>query len=195
MIYFTSDLHLCHAKVAEIRGFATTAEHDARIATSWAAVVKPHDQVWVLGDLTGGGHLDEALALIAALPGEKHLILGNHDQAHPMHRDSHRKMARYFPTFTSVQLHARKSIGGLRVMLSHYPYDGDHTDTDRDTQWRLRDCGTPILHGHTHSEFSLTNSTFAGTVQVHVGWDAWFKPVSEAEVYGLLAYAIGEAQP
>ena len=112
-IRFTSDLHLFHDRVATLRGFASVAEWHRSLVERWCAQVKPQDQTWVLGDPPpGGGHLNEALELIASLPGEKHLILGNHDAAHPMHRSSHRMVRRYFPVFTSVQVHARRRIAG-----------------------------------------------------------------------------------
>ena len=101
--------------------------------------------------------------------GKLHLT-GN---CHPMYRDSHKRMAMYFPTFASVQLHARKSIGGTRVLLSHFPYQGggDHTAEDRFNQWRLPDLGVPLIHGHTHSDI-LLSKTPKGTIQVNVAWEA-----------------------
>lgn len=172
--YVTTDPHLCHDRVAEIRGFKDSAEHNAAWMDSCSALRK-NDQLWILGDLTGGGHLAEALNLVGRLPCELHLVLGNHCPAHPMHRDSHRKLGLYFPTFTSVQLHARKAIDGRRVLMSHYPYQGDRGE-DRHTQWRLPDLGVPIIHGHTHQELVLTH-TARGTTQIHAGWDTWHEPV------------------
>jgi calcineurin-like phosphoesterase family protein len=185
MDFLTSDPHLFHEKVAGIRGFATVADHNAAWMDSCAGL-KKNDQLWILGDLTGGGHIPEALNLLGMLPCELHLILGNHDAAHPMHRDSHRRQSVLFPTFASVQVHARKSIAGHRVLLSHFPFTGDTEgrDEDRDLQWRLPDLGTPILHGHTHSEFGRSVSAL-GTPQIHVGWDAWRQPM-EANVLARL---------
>ena len=185
-VWFTADPHLYHQKVAEIRGFTTVDEFNAAWMDSCSSLRK-NDQLWILGDLTGGGHLIEALNLIGRLPGELHLILGNHDGAHPMYRDSHRKMALYYPTFTSVQLHARKSLEGTNVLLSHFPYSGDHSPNDRFREWRLRDYGTPVVHGHTHQESVLTTGLsrwqdmerFPGSNQIHVGWDTWHEPVAD----------------
>ena len=172
--YITSDPHLGHQRVAELRGYSSVESHNEAWMDSCSALRKG-DQLWILGDLTGGGRLAEALNLLGRLPAGLHLVLGNHDQAHPMHRDSHRRMGLYYPTFTSVQLHARKSIAGTRVLLSHYPYTGDR-GPDRDTQWRLPDEGRPLLHGHTHVPLALSKS-LKGTHQIHVGWDTWHRPV------------------
>lgn len=174
-VYFTSDLHLGHAKVAEIRGFASVSDHDRAISESWRARVRDRDQVWVIGDLAASSPR-HALEILAGLPGEKHLILGNHDPAHPMHRDAHRKLRLYAEVFASVAQSARRRIGGREVLLSHFPYENDRGEP-RYTQWRLRDEGVPLLHGHTHSTEPFGRSE-RGTLEIHVGVDAWgFAPV------------------
>ena len=86
--------------------------------------------------------------------------------------------------FASVHTSAKLHIGGRASLLSHFPYEGDtHGRTpDRETQWRLRDEGVPIIHGHTHSS-ARYSTTSRGTAQFHVGVDAWeFKPVKFADV-------------
>lgn len=203
-VWFTSDLHLGHTTVATIRGFSSVREHDETICDRWADAVRWRDQVWVLGDLTVGNPR-YALERLAALPGEKHMVWGNHDQGHPMHRNAHRK-ARLYVTglgsspFASAQSAARRRVGGREVLLSHFPYTGD-TDgrrSDRYGQWRLRNEGVPLLHGHTHSAKRRTSATYTlrreregggvdtvttFTPQFHVGVDACgWAPVSLAEV-------------
>lgn len=166
-VFFTSDPHFGHPFVAGLRGFDSVAAHDTALFERWAAVVRPADQVWVLGDLALS-KLTEALVITAGLPGEKHLILGNHDKAHPVNRDSHKWQRRYLEVFASVQTMARRKIQGKSVMLSHFPYDGDHTVEQRYLQYRLRDEGEWLLHGHTHSALR-----YDGGRQIHVGLDAW----------------------
>lgn len=139
------------------------------------------DIVWVLGDLAvthQPARLGRVLDRIDDLPGVKHLILGNHDTAHPRFRDSHRHQRTYLRVFQSVQSMARRRINGTEVMLSHYPYAGDHTETDRDNQYRLRDDGGWLLHGHTH-----LSSRFTEPRQVHIGLDARdLAPVPEGRI-------------
>lgn len=171
-VYFTSDLHVGHRFVSETRGFASVEEHDEALADAWRSVVRKGDSVWVLGDLAVSSPA-RALALLATLPGEKHLVWGNHDGGHPMHRDAHRKAARYLDVFASAQAFARRRVDGLEVLLSHFPYDGD-TDgrgEDRHRAYRLRDEGIALVHGHTHSPRVLSASD-RGALQVHVGVDA-----------------------
>lgn len=190
MIWFTSDLHIGHAKIAELRADATSswhlddiAGHDNTLAANWDDRIRPEDQVWILGDISAGGSgaQHSALEWLDARPGHKHLITGNHDGPHPMNRDAHRWQNLYLGgAFESVQAFARRKIAGRSVLLSHFPYTGDHTTDDRYTQYRLRDCGTPLLHGHTHSTERVSR---AGTLQIHLGLDAWnLTPVSLDEI-------------
>lgn len=174
-VWFTSDLHLWHQKVAETRGFMDPLDHDNAVMYELHATVKPGDQLWILGDLSAGSGGSERYALdqLAQLDAELHLIAGNHDRCHPMHRDAHKHQRRFLEVFTSVQPFARRRIAGQQVLLSHYPYEGDHTVVDRDTQYRLRDEGLWLLHGHTHSIHFCSPRPR----QIHVGWDAWRGPV------------------
>lgn len=203
-VYLTSDLHLGHERVATLRGFDSVAEHDAAVADRWRALVKPRDTVWVLGDLAAASPV-HALAILATLPGEKVLVAGNHDRCHPMHRDAHRRQAAYLTTgggpFVATLSGARKRIGGEDVLLSHFPYLRDREEP-RHLQWRLRDEGLPLVHGHTHGEERLTVTPAMMTdpwhgepeevaprrIEVHVGVDAWgLSPVAEHDVAALIA--------
>ena len=87
-VFFTSDLHLEHAKVAAMRGFSTTDAHDAELAYRWDATVRPEDDVWVTGDLCVGGSAatKRALEWVSQRPGVKHLVPGNHCRVHPHHQ-------------------------------------------------------------------------------------------------------------
>lgn len=179
IVHFTADLHLGHKFVAGLRGFETVEEHDEAIALAWRRRVRPADYVWILGDL-GVGNLNDLLVKVARLPGRKNLVFGNHDVGHPMHKDSRRYQRRYLEVFSSIQPFARISVGGQKVLLSHFPYagsaEGDRGE-ERYSQWRLPDLGEWLLHGHTHLGHRLHEGN-----QIHVGWDAWDAPVSAAEI-------------
>lgn len=169
--YFTADPHFGHRLVAELRGFDDPAEHDEHLIQNWRRVVQPGDTVWILGDLAVSSPW-RALGIITGLPGRVHLISGNHDPVHPMHRDAHRYLRRYLDVFESVQPFARRKIAGEEVLLSHFPYDKDRHEA-RYTQYRLRDEGRWLLHGHTHEKYRREGR------EVHVGLDAWdLSPVS-----------------
>jgi calcineurin-like phosphoesterase family protein len=180
-VWFTSDLHLGHARVTEDRGFATPDDHDKAIFDSILTNVRRGDQLWILGDLTVGGRGAEDRALCELnvfrnVTGiELHLIPGNHDSVHPMaNRNSHNRLRAFLEVFESVQLFARRKIARQTVLMSHFPYVGDHTEVDRGVKFRLQDDGDWLLHGHTHSGYTRDADSDR---QIHVGWDAWNKPV------------------
>ena len=170
-VWFTSDAHWGHRLVAGLRGFATVEDHDATLLANFLAVVRPGDQVWWLGDMTVS-RPDPAFEALAQIPGEHHLITGNHDRCNPMFRDSHKRVRRYLDHFATVQAYARRRVDGRDVLLSHYPYATADGQADRDEvryeQYRLPDHGKWLLHGHTH----MADQRVHGR-QIHVGLDAW----------------------
>jgi calcineurin-like phosphoesterase family protein len=181
VVYYWSDPHFGHTLVARLRGFQNAEQHDAYLIDRWQATVSKRDSVWILGDLAMSSPA-AALGILKELPGTKHLILGNHDSAHPMHRRSHRQQYRYFEVFDSVQTMARHHLEGQEFMLSHFPYVGDHAGKeDRYTQYRLLDQGLPLIHGHVHGEWKVRGR------QVNVGVDHWMDgPVSVPEILDVL---------
>lgn len=179
-VFYWSDLHIGHALVAADRGHASTAEHDDAIAQAWAETVTKRDSVWVLGDLASSTPTPE-LELLSRLPGTKHLILGNHDPAHPLHTDGHRQFRRYLGVFGSVQTSATRRLGDQSVLLSHFPYEGDGPGrADRYSQWRLRDEGRWLVHGHVHQAWRVRGR------QVNVGVDHWPSPASAEELEAII---------
>lgn len=189
--YFTADLHFGHNLVAEKRGFDDVENHDETILKNLLRVAKPGNRLWVLGDISGGYAEEEAifnLRLIQRLGCEVHVIAGNHDSFHPMHRRYHRNRGFAMSIDTMGTFRHRKE----KVMLSHFPYEGDR-GTDRYPEYRLKDAGKPLVHGHTHSPHKISFSE-KGTLQVHVGLDAWkLKPVSKADIAKIIdTYPKGE---
>lgn len=169
--WFTSDLHLGHEFVSRLRGFDSDTDwHDGVIFRNWRDRVSENDRVWVLGDIAMKD-FDYALDCLATLPGEKHLIAGNHDSVSPIHRQGWKHTRRYLEVFSSVQAYGRIRIRRQDVLMSHYPYLGDgddHTEEARCQQWRLPDLGAWLLHGHTHNADQRRHGK-----QIHVGLDAW----------------------
>ncbi len=188
-VWITADLHLGHQLVAELRGFTTTADHDQAVLDGINRLPRGA-QLWILGDLSAGGRRAETAAFDALRSVRHdpamHLIAGNHDSCHPMHRTAHRRLPAFLDgPFASVQSATRRRYNGRPLVLSHFPYGGDH-GPDRFTQWRLRDLGVPIIHGHTHSTRRYSRSG-AGTPQVCVGLDAWdMRPASIDAIYRVL---------
>jgi calcineurin-like phosphoesterase family protein len=59
-----------------------------------------------------------------------------------------------------VQTVAQLRVAGRKVSLSHFPYGGDHSGTDRFDEWRLRPSSTPLLCGHVHQAWVYNSNQF-----------------------------------
>ena len=115
MIYFTSDLHLCHNSelIYKRRGYSSMAEHDAAVVRNWNSVVEADDTVYVLGDIIFGQGINED---IRKLKGEIHFLIGNHD--------TDRKISQCLDAGWICEGYATMlEINGYRYFLSHYPAD------------------------------------------------------------------------
>lgn len=176
--WFTADPHFGHLTPAAARGFATAADHDAVLFQNLKGALLPGDRLFVLGDISSGipDQEDRALRLLAdvrdATGTRLHLLAGNHDAVHPMHARSLAGHSRFLRTFDTVSAAMTLKIEGKRAVVNHFPYDGDHTSPDRHVQWRPRDCGAPVIHGHTHFTDKVSYSK-CGTLQLCVSLDAW----------------------
>lgn len=180
-VWYTADTHFMHKYLAlDIRGFVSVEEHDEAVIEKWNKTVAPDDVVWHLGDFSLKNPFDFS-HILSRLNGTIHLIAGNHDRCFSGIRDAHKWLAAYYNAgFASVQPFARKRLAGQNILLSHFPYTGDH-GADRYTQYRLRNEGLPLVHGHTH--FKAQESWALLTPQLHVGMDAWnLTPVNQEVV-------------
>lgn len=189
--WLISDPHFGHSLAARDRGFESPEEHDRWLLSKCARMLQTRDEVWWLGDIAFAGWRDRLPNTVGSLPGTHHLVLGNHDRAHPLNSRGHAYLeeTRVLGGFATVQTAARLSIGGQSIMLSHFPYDDpgngspDGWQVDRYAEWRLVDTGRTLIHGHTHSREKVSHSLL-GTLQLHAGVDAWSGPVSLGEVLG-----------
>lgn len=80
MYYFIADLHLGHTNVLKFdnRPFDNIQEHDEYMIRKWNEVVKPEDDVFILGDISWH-NIDKTVEIYERLNGKLHLIIGNHD--------------------------------------------------------------------------------------------------------------------
>ena len=154
-IFFTSDTHFGDRRILHSakRPFASIAAHDAEIIARWQATVGADDEVWHLGDVAPGFDRTRLDALLAQLPGRKHLVTGNNDD----------DATRAHPAWASVQEYAELTLDGLLCVLFHYPL----------RTWNKIGKGAIDLHGHSHNMLKPL------TRQVDVGVDAFdFTPVT-----------------
>lgn len=134
--YATSDLHFNHAKIIEFceRPFATVKEMNEAMIEAWNAHVTPKDETFILGDFSYKAKTEEHTdpqAILNALNGKKHLVIGNHDLEYGMDR---------LDGWESVQHYREFKMHGKRYVMSHYPME----------TWRNAQHRWLMLHGHTH---------------------------------------------
>ncbi|BCM86000.1 metallophosphoesterase family protein [Methylobacterium indicum] len=153
--YFTSDTHFGDPRVLRIdrRPFPDLATHDAVLIENWNAVVEPDDTVWHLGDFALGPPPERVCALLAALNGHKHLIVGNNDGPATLAA----------PGWLSTAHYAEIDVDGQHLVLCHYAF----------RTWNRMGRGVVNLHGHSHGKLT------PATRQYDVGVDAReFRPVT-----------------
>ena len=168
------------------------------MVANWNSVVSPDDEAWILGDIALGPIM-ESLEYIGRLNGTKHMVWGNHDRCFPGSKKSAGMTPEEWVSvykaagFVWVGSWISILMPETMVNLSHFPYVGDSHDNDRWLEHRMKDegmtsmsGGITLLHGHTHSKKKISRSS-RGTLQIHVGVDAWgFFPGSEEEILALI---------
>lgn len=196
MLWFTSDTHFSHLRIIELcdRPFKDVNHMNEMLINNWNTIVSPNDSVFHLGDVALGTFV-ESIQYVNRLNGYKVLLPGNHDRVSSI--ESAARQARFRGDYEGVfqeiadeweyaQLNEGPGLTPIPVQMSHYPYSGDSQDTDRYVDMRPYDDGTVLLHGHTHSKDKVSRSK-DGTLQIHVGVDAWdYRPVSEEEIITLI---------
>ena len=134
-IWVISDTHFQHYNMIhkfKTRPFDSIQEHDEKLINNWNSVVKPGDKVYHLGDVTFGDKDRYIGSIHNRLHGQKHLIVGNHDDVKFL-----------APYFAKVMLWRMFPDWGL--LLTHVPV---HPSTLG--EGRFGGEGMTNVHGHIH---------------------------------------------
>jgi len=128
-VYFSADLHLGHSNIIKYtnRPFKNVEEMDDTILSNFAAVIKPEDSLWLLGDTCFTGR--DLRNYMRRIPCRKYLIKGNHD---PKQFDK--------DIFDGVYDVKMITVAGQAIWLSHYAH----------LIWPQSHYGAWHLYGHTH---------------------------------------------
>jgi calcineurin-like phosphoesterase family protein len=175
MIFFTSDTHFQHANVIKHskRPFSSVEEMNAAMVSNWRNTVHDEDVVYHLGDFAWNWNA-EAKAILASLPGTKHLITGNHDHSGVKKAANWASVAEYCELELLVDQLPPGAERELFVVLCHYPF----------AEWNGFHRGSINLYGHVHVTRPITRQ------QMDVGVDCCnFTPISLPEVLSCLAAA------
>lgn len=121
-VYFTSDWHLGHPRMAQLRGFSSLEEHDDAVLEPFRRLAKK-DKLFILGDVVWG---NKALPKVGEVRCYKEMLYGNHDTF---------KAPEYLKYMQ--KLHGCRSYKGW--FLTHIPVHPQE----------LRYKGN--IHGHIHS--------------------------------------------
>lgn len=166
--FFTSDLHLGHARVIDYckRPFRSVWEMDAELIRRWNARVAPNDTVFVLGDFALGPK-ERLREYVQQLHGALVLIRGNHDR-----NAVHYKDAGFTYVHNSLLYMPNNAFD---VWMSHRP----HLELNA---LMAEGQGPSIrtkyhLCGHVHERWRRIGNT------INVGVDVWgFQPVTLDEL-------------
>lgn len=188
--FFTSDTHLLHAGIMrhepDLRGgFDSPEDMTEAVIQAHNEMVRPNDVVFHLGDVAMGSIAD-SLPMMGDMNGRFHLVGGNHDRIHPIMTKGRVAQAerwdieyrKVFKSILPLQYFTTLSHDPtLRVLMCHFPYEGDSHGEDRHKEYRPIDEGCPLIHGHVHSQWRTNGRQF------NVGIDANnLRPTHEDEL-------------
>lgn len=203
MRYFTSDLHIGHENILHLgngRPFRDLAHMHSVIFTNAWRTVGVEDEFYLLGDIAMG-NFEESLKFIAALPGKKFLVPGNHDRIFPK-LNTETRIQRFLPLYEEAGLtvlplwhELDMEVDGVvhRVRLSHVPSSPERYQgrADKLAFARPVDDGKFLIHGHTHSFEKASQNPR----ELHVGVDANdYTPVSEDELKDRIRSVLAQQQ-
>ena len=177
--WWTSDHHFGHANIIKYcaRPFTDADAMNRAMVDRWNDVVDDGDEVWMLGDLVMGQLIVNLSAHVWRLKGRKILVPGNHDVCWPHRKKGPTQVTAYFDLggiARIVDSPEPVTLAGQRVQVNHFPYALDSRYDLKFTQYRPKDDGGWLLHGHIHERWRQNGR------QINVGVDAWdFAPVSE----------------
>src|SRR5574343_155974 len=136
--WFVSDLHLGQERILQYdkRPFKSIQEHDLSLLNNINSVVKPNDNLYVLGDtfFYKKKNWDLAHNWLLQLKGHKFFIKGNHDYKETV--QLYQKHGTYLGEQRMIK------IGEDRIVLNHFPM----------RSWLNSHHGTYHLYGHHHGD-------------------------------------------
>lgn len=199
-VYFTSDTHLSHARIMDLvpdtRRFESVGHMNQSIINEMNRYVPVDGTLFHLGDVALGGWKD-TVGIFGYVDCEnKVLIPGNHDVIWPGDKRHGREDVKrvYGDVFDNkvgenvLWLDSGEGysfipmIGSDRawITMSHFPMVGLECD-ERHPEFYVPDVGQVAhLCGHVHDKWSVESAN--GILNINVGWDAWERPISLAEI-------------
>lgn len=165
--FYTSDLHFNHEKIysnGTRPPFKTAAEAQEAIINNFNSVVKPNDNLYILGDLTLSASYDDLVAFLRRLNGNKIVIQGNHDRQRTLEKLKEDKVIANWHPWKGCK------DQGVSIFMTHFVPLEAHTGPELKL----------YLHGHVHGNL---RSILKCPLRIDVGVDFWnFYPFSMDKV-------------
>lgn len=187
-VFFTSDWHWNHTRefVWGSRGYASVNDHNKAIIESTNEVVKENDILFNLGDLILNSTIAQFEELISQIKCKNmYMLFGNHPNKH--YKEIYKPLVKtilgenYTPESELYPLRYKNvvyygplieaAVNGQFICFCHYPI----------MSWNHISSGSWMIHGHMHCNNNPTNGKI-----LDVGWDAYKKPLSFAEVKAIM---------
>lgn len=139
MIWLSSDLHFGHDRefIYKPRGFNSVDEMNEAIVERFNKLVRPGDDLYLLGDLCLGDP-EKAMEYLNKLNGRKYIIYGNHDT------DRRKSMFWKLDNVANCADALSFKYGKYHFYLSHYPTITGNLQNENLAKMMLN------LYGHTH---------------------------------------------
>jgi calcineurin-like phosphoesterase family protein len=169
MLWHTSDIHAGHSNILHLCGrpFGSLYEMEQAIIRNWNAVVKPEDQVIIVGDVAFKCDTTHAINILKQLNGRIALVIGNHDH-------KYLKDPNFCACFEWIKDYYTFQHNKRLYVVNHFPF----------LSWDGMGRGSVNLCGHRH----LRQQEEGNVLRIDVGMDAWqFKPVSIDQLEALVA--------
>lgn len=134
--YYIADTHFGHENVLKFdnRPFGSIEEMEEIMIMNWNAVVRPEDDVYILGDFCFKTKKGAAYYL-KQLNGHKHLIIGNHDGKMLKDEEAMKE-------FETVDKMTHIKDQGHNIVLCHFPLQ----------EWNQYYRDAYHIYGHVHGK-------------------------------------------
>ena len=164
--WITADTHFDHEGIIAAcnRPFNSTRHMNKEIIKNFHTTIKDNDSLYIVGDLClkGSEYIPYYRKLLNQIPGNKHLIFGDHDVL---------TWQQYLDVgFISCHSSAKIVVDGISYILNHDPAP---SCIDRDIIW---------VCGHVHDLFKICKNVFNAGVDVNE-----FMPINIIEIGRIMA--------
>lgn len=157
-LWFTSDPHLGHEKLALLRGFESRDHFTEAFVTCWNVRVPRNGHGFILGDFSFYG-AERTREILERMNGTKYLIRGNHDK--------HMAVKTLAMFAGGVAYYHEIRVDEQRIVLCHCAF----------RSWPEMHYGSWNLHGHSHGSLPPQGK------QMDVGYDSLgYAPISYQQV-------------